>query len=247
MKILSWNVNGLRSILKKDLGGQSFEDLVKDYDIVALQETKLSCKVHVKCCPDFLYKYFSHCENKPGSHGVVVFSKIKPVSTESSIKGFSGRYLQLEFEKFYFITVYSQNSGTVGLEKRCEWDHELYEKLKGLKKPVVICGDFNVVQLEIDTYNFKGHRNKLAGIYDIERYNFSKLLGIGFINVYRWFHPKTIGYTYFSYLFPARLRNKGLTLDYFLVSKNIIKKIKSVKILGDVYGSDHVPLEIKMD
>src|SRR4029079_564935 len=191
MKIITWNVNGFRALLKRsNLFNNSvgnFEDFVHRYnpDIVCLQEIKMTCKadkVFDTILHDYPYKYWSHCFEAAGRHGVAVFSKVKPVSRVDTLGTlFTGRYLCLEFPSVYLVNIYAQNAGENGLRNlgvRNHWDEVLFRnvnKLK-LKKEVILTGDFNVVHLETDTSNFDKQRNKVAGVTDLERGNFARLL-----------------------------------------------------------------------
>ena len=266
MKILHFNVNGFRSILKKNyiINNKSFDDNTfvnfirkRNPDIICLNETKMNCKVNElfnTILPEYCFKYWSHCVSNTSRHGVAVFSKIKPINvtyspSKDNTNIFDGRFIQLEFNSFYLIAVYVPNSGRMleSLDKRTKsWDNIIFKymnKLK-IKKDIIYTGDLNVVHLEQDTYDFKHHRNKLAGVTDIERFNFQSLLNSGFINVYRSLYPKKIIYTFFSHLFKSRIHNKGLFLDYFIITPALLKRVKKMKILSNIYGSDHVPIEL---
>lgn len=270
--IFNWNVNGIRALLKKNITNSdnsvvldmSFVDYIKsqDFTIVALQETKINNKsesVLDTILTDYPYKYSSVSSNSRS--GVAVFTKLKPkniVYELSECKGiskpgasslFAGRYLELEFENFYYVCVYQPNSGS-GLERRTqEWDPLFRCRLMKLmkKKEVIISGDFNVVNLQTDTWNYKGHYNKLAGVYESEMVNFKLLLNAGFYNVYRYFYPIKKEYTYYTYFGKARANNRGMQIDYFLVTKNLLKKVENITIIDDIYGSDHLPLELTVN
>lgn len=245
MKIIAWNVNGLRSILKKNIyKDMSFEEYItyQNPDILCLSEIKIPHQVDL--LNQYKYRYWTHSESRSG---VLVLSKIKPISSI----GTAGRLIQLEFDKFYLVSVYVQNAGEnlKNLDMRNKWDQKMFKYLNMLKskKEVIYCGDLNVVNYEIDTYNFKQQRNKVAGVTDLERDNFHKLLDSGFIDVYREKYGSQIQYTYFTYLFDARRYNRGMRLDYFLSTENLYDSIKDIKILDNVVGSDHVPVEIILD
>jgi exodeoxyribonuclease-3 len=262
MKIISWNVNGLRSLLKKNnLFNNSvgnFENFIQKYDpdILCLQEIKMSCKadeVFNSILQDYPYKYWSHCSGAPGRHGVAIFSKLKPnavITTLGTI--FTGRYLCLEFSQFYLVNVYAQNAGQGTLKNlglRNHWDDILYNNISTLKKKkeVVVLGDFNVVELEMDTYNFEKQRNKVAGVTDLERDNFKRLLNSGMYNAFREFYPNKVKYTYYSYFRNSRKFNRGMTLDYFLVTPRLMdNRVYDVKVLDNIYGSDHLPIEMEL-
>lgn len=260
MKILSWNVNGLRSMLKKthiynELNFNEFIDY-NNADIVCFSEIKLTCNqdfIFEETFKDYPYKYWSHCSKQAGRHGVAVLSKYEPLNVEYESEDiFDGRYVQLEFKEFFLVSVYVPNSGKnfENLELRTQkWDVAIQNKLNKLKniKEVIYTGDMNVVNLERDTHNFKQHRNKLAGVHDAERLNFFLLLQSGFLNVYRELHPRKTAYTYFTYLFNARKNYKGMFIDYFLVTPKLMCKIKEMNVLDDVIGSDHAPIELLID
>jgi exodeoxyribonuclease III len=221
----------------------------------------LNCKSeHVlkETLTEYPFKYWNHCSDQTAKHGVAVLSKYEPLSVSYTFgpswieNKFSGRFVQLEFSSYYLISVYVPNSGTRlnALEERIkEWDVEMYRHLNELKqhKDIIYTGDLNVVHLEKDTFNFKQQRNKLAGVFDVERENFQNLLDSGFINVYRELHPRKVEYTYFTYLFDARTTNTGMTLDYFLVTPNMFEFVQTMRVLKDVTGSDHVPIELVFD
>jgi exodeoxyribonuclease III len=270
MKIISYNVNGLRSILRKDTidGTFSFVNFINhhDPDILCISEVKLNKKnEHVldEILTQYPYKYWDHHSDQTSKHGVAVMSKYKPLNVSYSfgkyhndkaqiISKFSGRYVQLEFESFCLISVYVPNSGTRvnALDERInEWDVEIFLHLNTLKryKDIIYTGDLNVVHLEKDTFNFKRQRNKVAGVFDVERDNFQALLDSGFINVYRELHPRKVEYTYFTYLYDARATNTGMTLDYFLVTPSLFDHVISMKVYKHVYGSDHAPIELVCD
>jgi exodeoxyribonuclease III len=262
MKIISWNVNGLRAITKKHTifnnEEGTFEEFVnqKNPDILCLSEIKMNCKVDSllsEILPQYKYKFWSHCSKSTGRHGVAVFSKIRPISPVIDKLGdFDGRYLELEFEKYYLVSIYAQNSGEENLknlELRKKWDSEFLKRVTKLKakKEVILTGDFNVVHLPIDTSNFEKQRNKVAGVTDLERNNFKNLLSKGFFNVFRILHPEKIKFTYFSYRTRGRKYNSGMQIDYFLVTQKLLKYVKSINILDNIYGSDHLPIQLILD
>lgn len=250
INIISWNVNGLRSILKKnnifDNKSGIFEDLVSKYDIICLSETRLHVDDVRTGDPlgSFLSNYkFRHYTDsgKSGYAGLVIYSKIEPIKYHSFQ---FGRYLELEFEKVFFILVYVPNSGTL-LDYRLEtWDPFLYNRIKELMslKDVIICGDFNVIHQNNDIRHYVLKRNKVAGALDVERASYFKLLSLGLYNVFRLKYPHKIIYTYYSYRTFGRKYNSGMLIDHFLVTRNVLKNVKDISILENIYGSDHLPI-----
>jgi len=251
MKIISWNVNGIRACVKK-----GFLDFVKkeNPDILCIQESK----AHPDQVDEMLKGYEHHFWNsaeKKGYSGTAVFSKIKPLSVrygrdEDNHKG-EGRVITLEFENDYLVTVYTPNSGRglVRLEYRQGWDQRFLEYLKELekKKPVVLCGDLNVAHTEIDLANPKSNYNKTAGYTQAEIDGLERYFKHGFIDTFREFNKEPGNYTYWSYMFNARAKNVGWRIDYFLVSKNLREKVKNSFILPEVMGSDHCPVGMELE
>lgn len=248
MKLVSWNVNGLRACLQKDFVA-SMTSL--DPDIFGLQETKMQEGQADISMPQY-DKYFNSAEKK-GYSGTAVFTKEKPINVSYDFKNHNteGRTIVCEYEKFYFITVYTPNSQDklARLDYRMQWEEDFKEFVCELdkKKPVIICGDLNVAHNEIDLKNPKTNR-KNAGFTDEEREKFSNLLDAGFVDSFRYLYPKEEGiYSWWSYRFNARANNAGWRIDYFLVSNKIADKIKEAKIHTDIYGSDHCPVSLEID
>lgn len=252
LKLISWNVNGFRAVMKKDFP-EIFSDL--DADIFCLQETKLQEGQH-EFEPEGYYQYWNYAERK-GYSGTAVFSKIEPLNvtydlgyeTEDNIDG-EGRVIALEFERFYLVNVYTPNSQTelARLDARLEWDKAFREYLIELKqnKPVIVCGDLNVAHTEIDLKNPASNR-KNAGFTDEERESFSTLLEAGFTDSFRHFYPDvTERYSWWSYRFAARSRNAGWRIDYFLVSDDFVDQMESAEIHDQIMGSDHCPVELRL-
>jgi exodeoxyribonuclease III len=251
MKIHSFNVNGIRAILKKD-----FNDYVKSEnpDVLCLQEIKAKREQVDEILVEYEYQYWNSAK-RPGYSGVCVFSKIKP---KTVLKGMGidihdseGRILTLEFEKFYLVNVYTPNSKMelLRLDYRCNsWDSDFLKFIKNLekKKPIVVCGDLNVAHNEIDIRNPNSNERN-PGFTIEERESFSKYLDNGFIDTFRYLHPETIKYSWWSYRFRCREKNIGWRLDYFLISRVLVKYLKNSNILNEIYGSDHCPVEIKLD
>ena len=252
MKIFSWNVNSLKTTLNKGFNKGDSKCPFEEFDIVCLQEIKANDKNIDALIDRIFFKYKFHSVTHNSRSGVSIFSKVKPrkvILGESINEIFRGRLILLEYKTFTLINVYAVNSGTgqKSLEKRLLWDSIFFDFIKGLNGNLVVCGDFNVVANEIDTYNFKGQRNKVAGVLDIERYNFKRLLELShLVNVFRKFYPTERLYTYFSFLFDSKRYNKGMMLDYFLVTKKILKSVKSIRVLNNsgIYSttSDHLPI-----
>lgn len=247
MKMISWNVNGLRACMNKNFM-EFFEDI--DADIFSVQETKLQ-EGQIELNFENYYQYWNYAEKK-GYSGVAVFTKIKPLSVKYGMSvekhDKEGRLITLEFEDFYHVTAYVPNSQdkNARLDYRMEWEDDMRNYLISLdnKKPVILCGDLNVAHNEIDLKNPKTNR-KNAGFTDEERTQFSKLLESGFIDTFRYFNPKLEGaYSWWSYRFNARQKNAGWRIDYFISSKKLEKRLKDAKIHSDILGSDHCPVEL---
>ena len=245
MKLISWNVNGLRACLKK-----GFEDTFNqlDADVFCIQETKMQ-PGQADFAPEGYTEYINSAEKK-GYSGTLIYTRVKPLNAWNGIgveaHSHEGRAITLEFEDFYLVTVYTPNSqdGLARLPYRMEWEDEFLSYLKGLekKKPVIFCGDLNVAHREIDLKNPKTNR-KNAGFTDEEREKFSRLLDNGFIDTFRYFYPDLEGaYSWWSYRFHAREKNAGWRIDYFLVSPELKDRLEDALIYKDVYGSDHCPV-----
>lgn len=251
-RFVSWNVNGLRATLKKE---PSFLEIFStlNADIFAIQETKLQAG-QVDLDLDGYTQTWSYAERK-GYSGTAVFSREKPLSTIHTIgckaADDEGRVCALEFEKFWFVDVYTPNSKNelARLDERMEWDKAYREFLVGLdaQKPVITCGDFNVAHQEIDLKNpASNHEN--AGFSDEERAGFSSLLGAGFTDTFRSAHPTLEGaYSWWSYRMRSRERNAGWRIDYFLVSNRIANTVTSSTIYNEIYGSDHCPVGLELE
>lgn len=247
MKFISWNVNGLRACVQK-----GFLDIFNelDADIFCLQETKLQEGQIALDLPGY-HQFWNYAEKK-GYSGTAVFTKKEPLSVSYGIgvpeHDKEGRVITLEFEDFYFITLYTPNSQSelARLSYRMEWETAFLAYLKKLEetKPVIFCGDLNVAHQEIDLKNPKTNR-KNAGFTDEERSRFTELLDSGFIDTYRYFYPDTEGvYSWWSYRFKAREKNAGWRIDYFVVSESLKERLSSASIHTEVFGSDHCPVEL---
>jgi exodeoxyribonuclease-3 len=247
MKLVSWNVNGLRACL-----GKGFEDFFNqvDADIFCLQETKLQPE-QVEISFEGYQQYFNSAVKK-GYSGTAVFCKKEPLSVCFDLcmdkHNDEGRVITLEYEDFYLVTVYTPNSKKelARLDYRMEWEDDFRAYVLGLdqKKPVIICGDLNVAHQEIDLKNPKSN-TKSAGFTIEERDKMTKLLGSGFIDTFRYKYPdKMDAYTWWSYMFHAREKNVGWRIDYFLTSERLKNQIEDSIIHMDVMGSDHCPVEL---
>lgn len=250
MKLVSWNVAGLRACLNK--GFDIFFRQV-NADIVCLQEVKAE-KEQILFDPLGYTSYIYPAEKK-GYSGTMVFTRIKPIEVSYGMNNdkhdHEGRMITLEYEEFFLINVYVPNAKREleRLSYRMEWEDDFREYVGNLKKrkPVIICGDFNVAHQEIDIKNPKANKHN-AGFTDEERGKFTELLNSGFIDTYRSFYPnKSDAYTWWSYLFHSRDKNIGWRIDYFLVSKDLLSRVEEALIYNDIMGSDHCPigLEIK--
>ena len=261
MKLISWNVNGIRACLKK-----GFEDFFKsqDADIFCLQETKMQIieGQETKEIQEILnlpifnnYHCYWNSAEKKGYSGTAIFSKVKPLSVTYGLgieeHDHEGRVITLELESYYLITVYTPNSQEElrRLDYRMKWDDDFRAYLKKLeeKKPVIVCGDLNVAHKEIDLKNPKTNR-KNAGFTDEERAKFTTLLESGFTDTFRYFYPEQEGiYSWWSYRFKAREKNAGWRIDYFLTSDSLKDKLRGAQIHTDILGSDHCPVELTIE
>ena len=250
MKFISWNVNGLRAVMTK-----GFEDIFKglDADIFCLQETKLQAG-QIDFAPEGYHCYWNYADKK-GYSGTAIFSKVEPVSVTYGMgideHDHEGRLITLEFEDFYFITVYVPNSqdGLKRLDYRMKWEDDFLVYINKLqeKKPVIYCGDLNVAHKEIDLKNPKTNR-KNAGFTDEERGKFTNIVDAGYIDTFRHFYPEQEGaYSWWSYRFHAREKNAGWRIDYFVTSGSLCSRLKSAKIHSDIFGSDHCPVELVIE
>ncbi|TDT63263.1 exodeoxyribonuclease III [Fonticella tunisiensis] len=247
MKLISWNVNGLRACVQK--GFLEYFNRI-NADIFCIQETKLQ-KGQIDLELEGYNQYWNYAERK-GYSGTAVFSRIKPLNVSYGIDieehDKEGRVITLEFEDFYLVTVYTPNSQEklARLDYRMKWEDDFrgYIKKLDMIKPVVLCGDLNVAHREIDLKNPNSNR-KNAGFTDEERNKFTELLNEGFIDTYRYFYPDKEGaYTWWSYRFNARANNAGWRIDYFCVSERFKDRLVSADIHSDVFGSDHCPIEL---
>lgn len=250
MKMISWNVNGLRACMNKDFE-VFFNDI--DADIFCLQETKLQ-EGQIDFSPEGYNCYWNYAEKK-GYSGTAIFTKKNPVSVKYGMgideHDKEGRLITLEFENFYFATVYVPNSQRElkRLDYRMQWENDFRDYILTLEraKPVIFCGDLNVAHKEIDLKNPKtNHKN--AGFTDDEREKLTLMLDSGFTDSFRFFYPDAEGiYSWWSYMFKAREKNAGWRIDYFITSKALDDKLEDAKIHTDIFGSDHCPIELDIN
>ena len=253
MKLISWNVNGIRAVAKKDF----FEQIKRlNPDVLCLQETKAQDDQVAEALKDLEgYHVYSNSAVKKGYSGTAIISKTKPLTVFSDINNHEydqeGRVLTAEFEDFYLTVVYVPNSGSElkRLDYRQAWDAEFLGYLKKLeeKKPVVVCGDLNVAHKPIDLAHPKANYNKYAGFMQEEIDGMDNYIKAGFVDTFRHFFPtQEKAYSWWSFRGGARDRNVGWRIDYFLVSTSLIKKVKKAEILPEEYGSDHCPVSIEI-
>lgn len=248
MKLVSWNVNGLRACV-----GKNFNDIFAqlDADFFCLQETKMQAGQLDISFPG--YESFWNYADKKGYSGTAIFTKHKPVSVSYGIgidnHDHEGRVITLESEMFYLVCVYTPNSQDElrRLDYRMQWEDDFQTYIKSLdaKKPVIVCGDMNVAHNEIDIKNPKTNRIN-AGFTDQEREKFTTFLGRGFVDTFRRLYPEQVTYSWWSYRFHARENNTGWRLDYFVVSERLMKCVADSKIHTEIMGSDHCPIELDL-
>lgn len=250
MKFVSWNVNGLRAVVGKDFAGV-FGAL--DADFFCLQETKMQAGQLDLQFPGY-ESYWNYAEKK-GYSGTAIYTKHAPLSVSYGMgvaeHDTEGRLITLEYDKFFLVCCYTPNSqdGLKRLDYRMQWEQDLLAYLKQLdtRKPVIYCGDLNVAHQEIDLKNPKTNRHN-AGFTDEERACMTTLLANGFVDSYRHLHPtQTDIYSWWSYRFHAREKNTGWRIDYFIVSRSIAPQIQEATIHTEIYGSDHCPVELRLD
>ena len=250
MKLISWNVNGIRACITK-----GFNDFFNEInaDVFCIQETKLQENQADAIQFEGYYRYIN-CAVKKGYSGTMVFTKQKPLSVSYGLgieeHDQEGRIITLEYDKFYLVCCYTPNSKREleRLNYRMIWEDEILKYFKRLEesKPVVYCGDLNVAHEEIDIKNPKTNHFS-AGFTDEEREKMTRLLSSGFIDTYRYLYPDKVEYSWWSYMRQAREKNIGWRIDYFIVSDSLKEKIKDAKIHTEIYGSDHCPVELDLD
>ena len=250
MKLISWNVNGLRACM-----GTGFPEFVEQAapDVLCLQETKLQSGQLALELPGYR-QYWNYAEKK-GYSGTAIFSRWEPLAVTYGLgleqHDHEGRVITLEFDDFFLVTVYTPNAQEklARIDYRLQWESAFREFLTGLdaRKPVVVCGDMNVAHQEIDLKNPGPNRGN-AGFSDQEREAFGQLLEAGFTDTFRLLHPDATGaYSWWSYRFHAREKNAGWRIDYFLVSRRLEVRVKQADILAEVQGSDHCPVLLELD
>lgn len=259
-KIIAWNINGMRSLMKTN----NLYNLIENEKphIICFGETKLSCPILdvqtelKKNINGYKYRYFSQCLIRGGYSGTAIFSKKKPINVSYGINNSEhdneGRVITLEFEKYYLIHVYTPNSGQSlqRLDYRTKnWDLHFRKYLKNLQKnkKIIVCGDLNVANEDIDIHNPKSNK-RTAGFTDEERESFKKHLNeLKLIDTYRYMNPTKVEYSYWSYRFNSRKKNNGWRIDYFLISDSMKNNVKKAKILTNVLGSDHAPVQLSIN
>ena len=248
MKFISWNVNGFRAVLGKGFS-EIFSSL--DADFFCLQETKMQIG-QADFAPDGYYSYWFSAEKK-GYSGTAIFAKQEPLSVTYGVDGKhmdEGRVITLEYADFYLVCAYVPNAqdGLKRIDYRMEFEDDMRAYLKRLDtlKGVIYCGDLNVAHNEIDLKNPKSNIG-CAGFSYEERGKFTELLNTGFVDTYRFLHPDSVKYSWWSYRFHARENNAGWRIDYFVVSDRLKGKVVGAEILNDVFGSDHCPVELTVE
>ena len=246
MKLISWNVNGLRAC-----EGKGFSDVFRqqDADFFCLQETKMQ-EGQLDLKFEGYKSYWNYADRK-GYSGTAIFTRLEPLSVSYGIgidaHDHEGRIITLEMDDFFLVTCYTPNSqdGLKRLDYRMTWEDDLraYLMMLDRKKPVILCGDLNVAHKEIDIKNPKANRRN-AGFTDEERQKFTTLLDSGFTDTFRWKYPEQVAYSWWSYRFQARRKNAGWRIDYFVVSDRLRERVGDAKIHTDILGSDHCPVEL---
>lgn len=250
MKLISWNVNGLRAVVGKNFR-EVFQSL--DADFFCLQETKMQAGQQDLQFPG--YRSWWNFADKKGYSGTAIYSRMEPLAVTYGMgideHDHEGRVITLEMDDFFLVCVYTPNSqdGLRRLDYRMQWENDFRAYLQGLdsRKPVVVCGDMNVAHKEIDLKNPKTNRQN-AGFTDEERNQMTALLEAGFADTFRHLHPTQEGiYSWWSYRFHAREKNTGWRIDYFLTSTRLLPRVREANILTDIMGSDHCPVELVLD
>lgn len=254
LKLVCWNVNGIRSIIKKDF----LKDIqTMNPDVICLQETKASAdetRKAVELLPDYK-AYINDSKARQGYSGTAILTKHEPINVSYDIgideHDQEGRVVTAEFEDYFIVTVYVPNSGE-GLKRldyRATWDEAFRNYLESLQqlKPVIVSGDFNVAHQAMDIARPKENYNKSAGYTQQEIDAFQQLLDAGFVDTFRHFNPEEVKYTYWNYMFNARARNVGWRIDYWLVSEQLLDHVTKAEIYNEYFGSDHCPIGLEID
>ncbi|WP_209732663.1 exodeoxyribonuclease III [Methanococcus voltae] len=248
MRLISWNVNGIKAILQK-----GFVEFVKNKnpDIVCLQEIKTNTPSQILDLSE--YKQYWNTASKKGYSGTAIFTKEKPENITYGMDNFpddEGRVITAEYENYYLVNVYTPNSqrGLTRLEYRMSWDSKFLEYLNSLNenKPVIFCGDLNVAHKEIDLRNPKTNK-KHAGFTEEERMGFDKYVENNYVDTFRIFNKEPDNYTWWSYMHNARAKNIGWRIDYFCTSDSLVDYVKNSIIMDEIYGSDHCPIQLELD
>lgn len=254
LKLVSWNVNGIRAIIKKDF----LKDVkTMDPDILCLQETKAQpedAKTAMETLPEYK-AYINSSKARKGYSGTAILTKTEPLSVTYDMgldeHDQEGRVITAEYDEFYLVTVYTPNSGAgmKRLDYRAQWDLAFRDHLTALdqKKPVIVCGDLNVAHTEIDIARPKANYNKTSGYTQVEIDGLDSLLGAGFVDTYRHFYPEEVKYSWWNYKFGARDRNVGWRIDYFLTSERIKERLRGAEIHNEFLGSDHCPVSLHIE
>lgn len=252
MRLVSWNVNGIRAVMKKNFSS-SLDELAAD--VLCLQETKAQCDQVVNALADIEgFHIYSSSAIKKGYSGTAILTREEPLSVSYGLgideHDQEGRVITAEFDHFYLVTVYTPNSGSElkRLSYRQQWDQAFLEFLNNLEisKPVLLCGDLNVAHKDIDLARPKQNYNKSAGYMQEEIDGIDKLTGAGFVDTFRHLNPETIKYTWWSFRAGARQRNVGWRIDYFLSSPTLLDKIVDAEIHNEILGSDHCPVSVNL-
>lgn len=254
LQLINWNVNGIRAIVKKDF----ISDVKAMYpDVICLQETKGGAeevRSALEVFPDY-HVYVNSSKSRKGYSGTAIISKVEPMRVSYDIgiaeHDQEGRVITAEYATFFLVTVYTPNAGDglARLDYRERWDRDFADYVVWLRrrKPVIICGDLNVANQEIDIARPKENYNKSAGYTQIEIDGFGRLLESGFIDTFRNLYPTEIKYTYWNYVTNARAKNTGWRIDYFLVSETLVPQVKEAMIYNEYFGSDHCPVGLKIE
>lgn len=252
MKLISWNVNGIRAVMKKEFM-DSFKSM--NPDVLCLQETKAQDDQVLEALKEIEgYHIYTNSAEKKGYSSTAIISKKKPISISYGLgiekHDNEGRVITAEYDDFYLVTAYVPNSqnGLKRLDYRIEWDADIKAYIQNLdtNKPVAFCGDLNVIHTEMDIKNYKSNYNKSPGCTQKEIDGLEAILNDGFTDTFRALHPEEVKYSWWSYRFNSREKNTGWRLDYFLTSDRILNNVKTAEIHNNIFGSDHCPVSITL-